>query len=246
MSQQQKQYRIILIGDDCQDYYQYVTVDRISPEAPVPVCVNQYTEQKPGMAGNVKSNLENLGCHVKFYSGAMGSKTRIIDMRTNQHIIRLDNDVKGSTFNPNCLTYECDAVVLSDYNKGFLTYDAIQQIIKDSPVPVFIDTKKKDLVKFNGSFVKINQTEYENATSYPDDLIVTRGGNCIVHNGKRYEVQKQDVIDVCGAGDTFLASLAYKYIDSGSMDEAIKFAIKSSAITVQHIGVYAPSLKEIL
>jgi hypothetical protein len=29
------------------------------------------------------------------------------------------------------------------------------------------------------------------------------------------------------------------------MDQAIEFAIKASSITVQHIGVYAPTLEEI-
>jgi len=50
---------------------------------------------------------------------------------------------------------------------------------------------------------------------------------------------------VCGAGDTFLAALVVKYLDDYNIDTAIKFAMQAAAITVQHIGVYAPSLKEI-
>ncbi len=33
----QKPFQILLIGDSCIDEYQYGTVDRISPEAPVPI-----------------------------------------------------------------------------------------------------------------------------------------------------------------------------------------------------------------
>jgi len=45
-TQQQKQYKILLIGDNCTDVYQYGTVDRISPEAPVPVFVPKYDIMK--------------------------------------------------------------------------------------------------------------------------------------------------------------------------------------------------------
>ena len=54
-----------------------------------------------------------------------------------------------------------------------------------------------------------------------------------------------DVTDVCGAGDTFLAALAYKFLETTDMREAVKFAIKASSITVQHVGVYAPRLDQI-
>ena len=48
-----------------------------------------------------------------------------------------------------------------------------------------------------------------------------------------------------GAGDTFLAALTYKYLLEQSMPVAINFAIRASAITVQHIGNYAPIIEEI-
>ena len=57
---------------------------------------------------------------------------------------------------------------------------------------------------------------------------------------------KVEVVDVTGAGDTFLAALAYKWLDTGSINAALFFAIEASSITVQHFGCYAPTLKEIL
>jgi sugar/nucleoside kinase (ribokinase family) len=53
------------------------------------------------------------------------------------------------------------------------------------------------------------------------------------------------VVDVCGAGDTFIASLAYFYLATKNIDMAIRKAITAASITVQHMGVYAPSLEEI-
>jgi sugar/nucleoside kinase (ribokinase family) len=67
-----------------------------------------------------------------------------------------------------------------------------------------------------------------------------------VWNGWVYSAEiVGDVTDVCGAGDTFLAALAYKFLETGNMGDAVKFANKASAVTVQHIGVYAPRLEEI-
>jgi len=60
-TQQLKSFKILLIGDNCLDVYRYGSVDRISPEAPVPVFKFSHEETKPGMAGNVARNLEALG-----------------------------------------------------------------------------------------------------------------------------------------------------------------------------------------
>ena len=62
--QQQTQFKILLIGDDCVDVYQYGTVDRISTEALVPVFKFSREENRAGMAGNVKNNLITLGIEL--------------------------------------------------------------------------------------------------------------------------------------------------------------------------------------
>jgi sugar/nucleoside kinase (ribokinase family) len=55
-----------------------------------------------------------------------------------------------------------------------------------------------------------------------------------------------EVSDVTGAGDTFLSALCYQYLcNQGNMQLAIEFAIRASSVTVQHVGVYAPTLEEI-
>jgi sugar/nucleoside kinase (ribokinase family) len=55
-----------------------------------------------------------------------------------------------------------------------------------------------------------------------------------------------EVSDVTGAGDTFLAAFAYQYLNTKNLLQSTQFAIAASAVTVQHFGVYAPTLKEIL
>jgi len=241
---------ILLIGDACEDIYTYGNVTRISPEAPVPVFVPHYVIHKDGMAGNVRKNLEALGCTVNFLRGEVSRKERLIDERSKQHLMRLDKDVESKP-----VTFETaipnvyDAVVISDYNKGTVTYELIEELAREVTVPIFIDTKKTDLARMGGCYVKINALEKSRVTSYhpePDHLIVTHGGHGAEWNGWVYPAEiVGDVTDVCGAGDTFLAALVYKFLETKHMPDAIKFANQAAAVTVQHVGVYAPRLEEI-
>jgi len=248
-TQAQKRYRILLIGDACNDIYTYGYVNRISPEAPIPVFEPHYTIHKDGMAGNVCKNLEALGCTVNFLHGKSSEKNRLIDERSKQQIVRVDRDVESDP-----ITFETeippvyDAIVISDYNKGTISYELITDLIKTVTVPIFIDTKKTDLASMNGCYIKINALEKKRATSKanPEWLIVTHGSDGAEWNGWVYPAEiAGDVTDICGAGDTFFAALVYKFLETKHMPEAIKFANKASAVTVKHVGVYAPRLEEI-
>jgi bifunctional ADP-heptose synthase (sugar kinase/adenylyltransferase) len=236
-----------LIGDSCIDEYHYGTVDRISPEAPVPVFVPKKIVSKNGMAANVLENLKALGVEVIPYFGENSVKVRMIDERSNQHLMRIDKDIISKELPLN--TYfpsDIDGIIISDYNKGFVSYDLIEALISTG-VPVFVDTKKRDLRAFSGAFVKINQNEFADAKSLPNEnLIVTLGKNGAMYDGVLYEAPNVNISDVCGAGDTFLAAFAYQYLQTKNEDKAMSFAVKASSVTVQYVGVYAPTLEEIL
>jgi len=246
-TQPQKLLKILLIGDDCVDVYQFGTVDRISPEAPVPVFKLSHSEERGGMARNVKLNLEKLGCKVDYLSGNTSTKTRLIDSRSKQHIVRIDNDVVSDP-----ITFETiippgyDAIVISDYEKGTISYDMVQNLIKEFKGPIFIDTKKKDLAKFQGAFVKINEFEYNKLSSECSDLIVTLGDKGVRHLNKIYPAVPVDVSDVCGAGDTFISALTVQYLLTKNIVEAILFANVAAGISVQHLGNYSPTYQEIV
>ena len=245
-TQQARKFKILLLGDSCIDIYQYGTIDRISPESPVPVFKLLYEETRDGMSSNVKANLEMLGCDVTHFHGATSIKTRLIDNHSKQHIVRLDVDKDTLPLYYKFDLDEYEAIVISDYCKGYITYDLVEDLRRRFKGPIFIDTKKHDLVKFKGCFVKINSSEAKQATSSVTDLIVTKGGEGASYKGRTYMGNKVTVRDVCGAGDTFLAALTYQYLNTNSMEEAIEFANKASSITVQKLGVYSPSFSEIL
>ena len=247
-TQQPKSFNILLIGDHCEDVYQYGTVDRISPEAPVPVFVPSTEQRQPGMAGNVCRNLEALGCNVNYLHGKTSVKTRLIDSRSKQQLVRIDQDVVSSPIRWSSeIPALYDAVVVSDYNKGTVDYQTIQELQEEFPGPIFVDTKKTDLARLEGCIVKINELEHSRLTTVCSQLIVTQGKHGAVYAGKRFAAGSVEVADVCGAGDTFLAALAFAYLEhDGDMELAIAFAIEAASITVQHIGCYAPSFKEVL
>jgi bifunctional ADP-heptose synthase (sugar kinase/adenylyltransferase) len=242
---QPKKFKILLIGDNCVDVYQYGTIDRLSPEAPVPIFVPTYKEERDGMAGNVHKNLLTLGCDVQLVCGHASKKTRLVDARSRQQIARIDEDVRSIPI-VNLDPTGFDAIVISDYNKGVVSYELIEKMIS-SKIPVFIDTKKSDLDRMQGAWVKINELEYSRIKSECTGLIVTRGskGAEAIHHGIWSMPPKVEVVDVTGAGDTFLAALAYQWLVTQDIKSAIEFANKAASITVQHLGVYAPSIKEI-
>ena len=64
VSPQQKQFKILLIGDSCYDDYHYGSINRISPEAPVPVLDMDKVVTKEGMTFNVFKNILSLGARA--------------------------------------------------------------------------------------------------------------------------------------------------------------------------------------
>lgn len=249
-----KKFKILLIGDSCEDEYFIGDCERLSPEAPVPILKIQEHFNTPGMAANVKKGFTEIGQIVDIITNdSKIKKIRYIDKRSGQHLLRVDDEPKipvwsGKSYILNMIA-NYDAIVISDYNKGFLTYEHIEKLIKDNPdKPVFIDTKKTDLKRFSGAFIKINFYEYNKNISVPEGekgLIVTNGGNGAMYNSVHYPAPKVEVADVCGAGDTFLTYLVYGYLCDKNIEHAIKLAIKAASESVKHRGNYAPTLKEI-
>ncbi|MBI2798835.1 MAG: D-glycero-beta-D-manno-heptose-7-phosphate kinase [Gammaproteobacteria bacterium] len=71
--------RTLVIGDVMLDRYVYGSVERISPEAPVPVLTIEREIAMPGGAGNVARNLATLGAKTSFGS-VLGSDAAAADL----------------------------------------------------------------------------------------------------------------------------------------------------------------------
>lgn len=64
--QQLAKARVLVVGDAMLDRYWHGTVERISPEAPVPVVKVDRAEERIGGAGNVAYNVSTLGARAGF------------------------------------------------------------------------------------------------------------------------------------------------------------------------------------
>ncbi len=56
-----RQCQVLVVGDVMLDRYWFGDVDRISPEAPVPVVRVQESDERLGGAANVARNIASLG-----------------------------------------------------------------------------------------------------------------------------------------------------------------------------------------
>ncbi|HZB25745.1 MAG TPA: PfkB family carbohydrate kinase, partial [Vicinamibacterales bacterium] len=72
---------VLIVGDVMLDHFVIGRVDRISPEAPVPVVRFEQEEYRVGGAANVASNVTSLGGHARLVglTGADAEAARLAD-----------------------------------------------------------------------------------------------------------------------------------------------------------------------
>ena len=174
----------------------------------------------------------------------MGSEMCIRDRKYNQQILRVDNEPDLKPMEYDLPDEHFDALVISDYDKGFLSNEKVFELVEWFDGPVFIDSKKTKFQK-ESCFVKINDLEFSKLDNPADNLIITRGSKGAEYQGKLYPGEKVDVFDAVGAGDTFLSALVYFYLKYGIIDKAIPFANKASAIAVSNFGTYVLSKENV-
>ena len=238
--------KFLVIGDSCTDIFVYGRCDRMAPAAPVPVFLSGREVRNMGMAGNVYKNIISLEADCDIITNtAELTKTRFVEDKTNHMLLRLDSDegsVDRITGIEEIKYDDYDAIVISDYDKGFLTEEDIENISQRHPL-VFLDTKKilGEWAK-NVTYIKINEIEYTKTRHTlgewcEDSLIVTLGSGGCKYQDKIFPVTRVEIRDLIGAGDTFLASLVYNFVKRGNIYVAIDFANERATQVVQQRGV---------
>ena len=76
--------------------------------------------------------------------------------------------------------------------------------------------------------------------------IVTLGSRGARYLGKVFPVETREVFDVCGAGDVFLSSLIWKYLNTENIENSISYANCMASISVGHMGTYILQKKDII
>lgn len=243
--------RILVIGDGCLDVFVYGKCTRLNPEAPTPVFVPTHSTKNYGMAGNVFENLagiNQLGVDFITNEDSTPVKTRYVDEKSNYIMMRVDENDRirriEKTRRDNIEFENYDCVLISDYDKGFLLPEDIEVIGSRAKIS-FIDTKKPlGPWCHNLSWIKMNESESMNPEHsrstmelVKGKLIITLGERGAKIGYKHIPGERVEVMDVVGAGDTFLASLAHFYLQTNDIYESIRFANVYSAKSVKKRGV---------
>ena len=244
--------KIVVIGETCIDKFIYCKINRLSPEAPVPILQPIYTKQNAGMSGNTMANLKALSPEHKllhFCNLSQVTKTRYVEKKTNHMFLRVDEgDDKIDPFewSDDYIHFikDADLVIVSDYNKGYLSDYDLEKIAFHSKISI-LDSKRKltnHIIK-HFDFVKLNEGEWRNNIELDDEnIIITLGSKGSMYQGKLFpSPNPQETIDVSGAGDTFTAAFAINYLDTKSVTSSILFANEVSAKVVSKRGVQVPS-----
>ena len=185
--------KVVVIGEKCVDKFVYSDIKRLSPEAPVPVLTPVNTVINDGMSGNVVNNIKSLYPDSKISHIHQNNpiyKTRYVDEKSNHMFIRVDEgednvDEMAWGMEMDVILAKADIVVVSDYNKGFLSNYHLQSIAKKSKLSI-LDSKRRlnrDVYK-DFTFIKLNESEYKNNThiNHPN-LIITMGSKGALWNG---------------------------------------------------------------
>jgi bifunctional ADP-heptose synthase (sugar kinase/adenylyltransferase) len=264
--------KIVVIGESCTDRYIYGDCKRLCPEGPVPVFSPLNVVEQRGMAANTFHNLENMVTHpdsvelITNFQGAHGIiKTRYIDNKTNQILLRTDEndtcngigrlmDRVESMSKGDYKIEKCDVVVVSDYCKGLLSNQDLVDIGNMFELSV-LDTKRPltQSVLDAYNFIKLNEHEFEQndelvLTSYSlDKCIITLGARGVKFLNDIFPPPKEiQTFDVSGAGDVFTAAFSYSVAGGFSVSDSIATAQNCCTKVIQHRGtcVYKKEMEE--
>ncbi len=167
-----------------------------------------------------------------------------------------------------------DLVVISDYNKGMISHKLCTVIIGESKIrgiPVVVDPKGNDWYKYSGATVCTpNLKELSDIAglnlSLEKDRIVQAGKDILDRYGmsmllvtrsedgitliekdydRTYPVNKKEVIDVSGAGDTVVSTFSLCYGSGMNKDDCCTISNIAASIVVSKQGTATVSLDEL-
>jgi D-beta-D-heptose 7-phosphate kinase/D-beta-D-heptose 1-phosphate adenosyltransferase len=240
-----KNSRFLVLGETCKDIYVYCAAKRLAPDFPVPVLEISTITENPGMAMNLRRNILQVRNQCDIVTNSNWetiTKTRYVHEETNYMFIRIDSPHIIEPFNLNDLDFSYDYIIISDYDKGFLSQSDIK-FISTNHQNVFLDTKKVlGPWADNCRFIKVNDYEYRrsqgNISKHLDARIIrTLGKEGCLYQGKQFKTREVDVRDSSGAGDAFFAAFVVEFNNSGNVEQSLEFANSCASKVVSERGV---------
>src|SRR6266545_75041 len=171
--------KIVVVGDAMLDVYLVGEVDRVSPEAPVPVVTVHASRHGLGGAANVAANVAALGAECRLVA-VVGQDQRGESVRAELEDLRLKSDylvvdaARPTTSKTRVVARGQQMLRIEDYNKGTLVPQVIERglaLARKRSLPVVVDPKFKNFFAYRGATVfKPNRRELELAMGAALDL----------------------------------------------------------------------------
>lgn len=242
-----KTKRIVVIGDVMVDHWVHGHVE--SCQEGCPKFVMELHMEVSGGAGNAKQCLQNWNVDVNVF-GQLGTdcpnKWRFVNP-DNETVFRYDDELKKEALNSArrharsedalMMVSRADAVLLSDYDKGFLTPEFIKHVTDiccKKKIPCVADCKR-NMTIYDECILKGNAT-YWGIYPLPKDGVATYGPDQPFVGRTCVGVPLPPVtcINHVGAGDCFAAHLTLALAYGFSLGDAATIAHSAGRVYVQH------------
>jgi len=166
---------------------------------------------------------------------------------------------------------EVDLIIVSDYKKGVIT-DIVMDLLKESRCPIIVDPKQGNEYLYNGIFCMtpnlLEFSDMSNATVKNDRsnlneeslkfidkynidcLSITLGSDGTFYtDGKKslfVNGHQKEVVNIIGAGDTFVAAIGVSFASGHNMIDAVKFANSAASVVVSKKHTSVCSMQELM
>jgi D-beta-D-heptose 7-phosphate kinase/D-beta-D-heptose 1-phosphate adenosyltransferase len=239
--------------------------------------VHYISHDKLRIHTNNKNNSYDVKCPTKIRIISNNNQVARYDIEDDYSVSDMSHPKNFGDYIKKC--YEVidnsDLVVISDYNKGFLSNENISQILsicQGLEKPVIVDTKKsrtEALQSFKGvTTITPNKKELYQLIGEDSNILDVESAlkklkkdyklkfstvtlseeGIMIWDGKRFYHNKLspiEVFDVTGAGDSSLAALAVGYANNMSLEDCAQLANLAGSIAVQHHRTYYVSLDDL-
>lgn len=234
---------ITLIGETIYDNFYFGSITRDNREAPgtsVFDCTSARIDF--GGAASVAVSLDTLLGDQPFRFITTDPKnswvcSRFVDETTGKVLFRADSPPASKPLAFRSFPFEHQNVIIADYGRGMLSWDAIQEISAEHGIlaphlpncrtctPEIIDALKDWLWVMN-----VDERSALPLGVAPTNRITTNGENLIFqftgNDMAAFPVVPVEAVHTCGIGDCFLAALSAAHFSGVALEEAIPFAIE--------------------
>lgn len=244
--------RALVVGDAINDIYIFGHVDRMCPEAPVPVFIEDSRDTRDGGAANVTRQVRELAGAYSFYRTPVAAyKERY--MVGAHMLLRKDRDMRPAPIDPVAAFKTAtkgrkfDVIIVSDYAKGNVTealMEAVYDLAAKQEVKVIVDPKQPWSLYSECDWLCPNESEWADgatpALAMGGRVLIKRGakGLRVRQCGNYVDVPAtaKHVFDVTGAGDTVVAVFALALTAEATPLQAAQLANLAAGYVVGEVG----------